>query len=237
MLVNAPQPKWAEQDEPATTTDAGRQVAKALTGSVSKLPSFFAYESVAGGAGKRAIDIVVATLTAPLWMLAVLVGAAALSLRKAPRRAALSAHRRIGYGGKAFACWRLNVRQPSAEIFALPGLATGAAPAAGGRFTAIDLIERLPEMWNVLRGEMSLVGPRPVTSDEFTELGWSRKYYASARPGFVSSSDCGEALGSSRQSHKHYVRDWSFARDMRILQCAANRLVRGPKSGVRASGA
>ncbi len=231
MLLKMPEQKRAERSSASQKAVVWRQAAKTQPSAESDVPCVFVYGSVVGGVGKRAADILVALLTAPIWMLAVLTAAAVLRLRKAPRRPVLSAHRRIGFGGKSFKSWRMNATLPSAEILPLPGCAASPPPAQGTawRIAWIELIERLPEMWSVLRGDMSLVGPRPLTAEAFGALGWPRKYYASARPGFVSANHGHETRGSPKLSYRHYQRDWSFAVDMRVLQGAAKQLARAAK--------
>jgi len=211
----------AEQNPPSQAAALDRRPAPRQP--VSEMPRFFVYGKEVGGAGKRAVDIVIAALTAPVWMLALAMAALVIKARR-PSRRAVSAHRRVGYGGKLFESWSLNVSAPSAQILSLPGLATNAPPAP--RSAWVSLIERLPEMWNVLRGEMSLVGPRPLTNQAFDALGWPRKHYASARPGIIAPHVTGRGDGGRVSSYKRYVMEWSFALDMRTLRQAAQRLMR-----------
>src|SRR5258708_32394392 len=54
-----------------------------------------------------------------------------------------------------------------------------------GRFLRRTSLDELPQLWNVLRGDMSLVGPRPVVPDELRRYGRKCPIFLSARPGIT----------------------------------------------------
>ncbi len=54
-----------------------------------------------------------------------------------------------------------------------------------GRFLRKTSLDELPQLWNVLRGEMSLVGPRPIVADEMERYGSVLPLYLSVRPGLT----------------------------------------------------
>jgi exopolysaccharide production protein ExoY len=104
------------------------------------------------------------------------------------RRAPLVAHRRLGRDGRPF--WMLKFRTmwpceaSGARLIeklqdnAVPEIKTGADPRITSRFAAFcrtHSIDELPQLWHVARGEMSFVGPRPMTLKE-----WSKHYGDSA---------------------------------------------------------
>lgn len=115
---------------------------------------------------------------------------------------AFYAHRRIGLGGREFGCmkFRSMVVDSDSRLAAL--LERDAAARAEwqetrklrndprvtgiGRFLRATSLDELPQLINVLRGEMSLVGPRPVTAGELaTYYGAAAEHYTAVRPGIT----------------------------------------------------
>ena len=125
---------------------------------------------------KRAIDLGLVLLSAPLWL--PLVSLAAIAIRLESRGPVLYPHRRIGEGGREFNMIKFRSMVPDAERLRDQLVqATGQDPrhpkirndpriTRVGAFIRSVSIDELPQFLNVLRGEMSLVGPRPPTPDE-----------------------------------------------------------------------
>ena len=86
-----------------------------------------------------------------------------------------------------------------------------------------DLIERLPELISILKGDMSLVGARPLSHGAFYASRRSFKYYASARPGFVNASQCDLTDDAEAPLLRSYAKQWSLALDRRIIMLALRR--------------
>ncbi|GAC1326963.1 MAG: hypothetical protein NVSMB26_00020 [Beijerinckiaceae bacterium] len=82
-------------------------------------------------------------------------------------------------------------------------------------------LDELPQLINVLRGEMSLVGPRPVIEDELFLYGPHATTYTSVRPGLTGPWQISgrSDLSYDERIHldRHYVENWSFRRDLAIL--------------------
>tara|TARA_B100000686_G_scaffold38015_1_gene39445 strand:+ start:152 stop:580 length:429 start_codon:yes stop_codon:yes gene_type:complete len=81
--------------------------------------------------------------------------------------------------------------------------------------------DELPQLWNVLIGEMSLVGPRPIVNDEIQKYGTAFKFYKMVRPGITGHW---QVSGRSKTSYTQrveldtfYVRNWSIWLDMHII--------------------
>jgi exopolysaccharide production protein ExoY len=111
------------------------------------------------------------------------------------------AHRRIGYGGRAFGCIKFRTMRVDAE--ALLSDLLSSIPAAReewardqklrqdprvtplGRWLRTTSIDELPQLINVLRGEMNLVGPRPIVEAEIARYGDRFRHYCSVKPGIT----------------------------------------------------
>ena len=110
------------------------------------------------GAAKRLCDLVGATLLAVL--LAPFIGMAALLVVAALGRPVLFRQVRTGIHGQAFTLYKFRTMRPG-------GGEPGSQDDDGrltrvGRFLRATSLDELPELWNVVRGDMSLVGPRPL---------------------------------------------------------------------------
>ena len=106
-----------------------------------------------------------------------------------------------------------------------------------GRFLRSSSIDELPELWNVLRGDMSLVGPRPLLTEYLDQYTPEQRRRHDMRPGFT-----GWAAVNGRHASKFeerlaldvwYVEHWSLGLDLRILGLTAIHVLR--RSDVRAT--
>ena len=113
----------------------------------------------------------------------------------------LFAHYRVGYEGKLFRCMKFrtmlrnseevlsdllrNDPQARAEWERDHKLLNDPRVTRIGRFLRRSSLDELPQLLNVLRGEMNLVGPRPITVAELARYGRVRWHYLSVRPGIT----------------------------------------------------
>lgn len=109
--------------------------------------------------GKRAFDVAAVIVTAPLWI--VLGGAVGLFVRLASPGPAIFRQRRTGQNGEPFVMYKFRTMAVDAES-AGPRFAARRDPRLirGGGFLRASRLDEIPQLWNVLRGDMSLVGPR-----------------------------------------------------------------------------
>jgi lipopolysaccharide/colanic/teichoic acid biosynthesis glycosyltransferase len=90
-----------------------------------------------------------------------------------------------------------------------------------GRFLRVTSLDELPQLINVIRGDMSLVGPRPIVEDEVVRYAEHIDHYAAVRPGITGlwqvSGRSDVDYDQRVQLDCRYVREWSFIGDMIIL--------------------
>ncbi|HWF46899.1 MAG TPA: sugar transferase [Bryobacteraceae bacterium] len=184
---------------------------------------------------KRVLDIILAgsaiVLLAPLLTLCFL---ACLFTSPGP---AIFRHRRVGFGGKRFACLKFRTMLHDSQDCLRDYLASN--PEANKeweathklqfdpRVTAIGAILRktsldeLPQLFNVLMGDMSIVGPRPVTEEELSKYSNSAGAYLSCRPGITGlwqvSGRSGTTYSKRVACDSYYAANWSMTLDLKIL--------------------
>lgn len=147
---------------------------------------------------KRAFDLCLAILLLPI-ISPVLVGLwAVVRTEGGP---GFFGHRRIGKNGRVFRCWKIRTMVPDAEERLVAFLKSNPEAADEwardhkltndpritqlGRFLRESSLDELPQIWNVLKGEMSFVGPRPVVRDEMRKYGLARTAYLTMKPGIT----------------------------------------------------
>jgi lipopolysaccharide/colanic/teichoic acid biosynthesis glycosyltransferase len=191
---------------------------------------------------KRAFDILMVLLLALIVLPAVLVFGLLIRLDGGP---AFYSQLRVGRNGRVFRFWKLRTMNVDAERRLAVLLETDSAARAEwtttqklkndpritplGRLLRKTSLDELPQLWNVLKGDMSLVGPRPMLPSQ-APLYPGRAYY-SLRPGltgFWQISDRNETSFASRAAFDaDYSRRLSFLTDMLVLLATAWVVVRG----------
>lgn len=145
---------------------------------------------------KRVLDIAGALAIGLVFSPLILVIAVRMAQEGGP---VLFRHRRIGQGGKTFECLKFRTMVPNAEQILKELLEKDPEARAEwlrdhklrsdprvtrlGRFLRKTSLDELPQLWNVLRGEMSLVGPRPIVKEEMLRYGRYLPAYLAAKPG------------------------------------------------------
>lgn len=134
--------------------------------------------------GKRIVDLALVVSALPVALPLILVMALPV-MRDGGKP--FFGHRRMGRGGKSFSCWKLRSMVPDAAERLKDHLAANPAARAEweatfklkddpritrfGRFLRHSSIDELPQPWNILKGELSVVGPRPVTRTGLAQYG------------------------------------------------------------------
>ena len=184
---------------------------------------------------KRASDILIALSGIFLLVPLLVICFAAITLSSPGP--VLFRHRRIGFNGKPFFCLKFRTMVTDAPQRLERLLESDPAAAAewastcklrhDPRITLIGTLLRkssldeLPQLFNVLRGEMSIVGPRPVTEEELTRYSNSVNAYLACRPGITG---LWQVSGRSSTSYSRrvacdtfYAQNWSMTLDAKIL--------------------
>lgn len=175
-----------------------------------------------GGAMKRALDLVLAL--SALVLLMPLIGLVALLVAANVGRPVLCRYTRIGFGGRPFGCYVFRT---------MPQGAPYARPTPFGDLLQRSGLEKLPLLLNVLKGEMSCVGPRPLVADELLPHGGDAEPYLMARPGMTGTWQLGPDLPSRAEEAAlgtAYVRNWSVQRDIGILVRSIPAIVRAERA-------
>ena len=144
---------------------------------------------------------------------------------------------RIGYHGRTFRCWKFRSMVTDADAVLARVLSTSREAREEwerdhklkvdpritlvGRFLRSTSLDELPQLWNVVRGEMSLVGPRPIVVAEVGRYGSRFHDYCTCRPGITG---LWQVSGRNDVSYRRrvaidtlYARTRSFRMDVSIL--------------------
>jgi lipopolysaccharide/colanic/teichoic acid biosynthesis glycosyltransferase len=180
---------------------------------------------------KRGFDLVVSTalsvVTAPL------VAALALLVALESRGHPIYTQTRVGQGGRPFQIFKLRTMVSGAEHVGA-GLAISAGDTRITRIGALlrrYSLDELPNLWNVVRGEMSIVGPRPTLQHQVDSYTEHQRRRLSVKPGIT-----GWAQVNGRAAlpwperielDVWYVEHRSMALDLRILRQTLGQVVNG----------
>ena len=185
--------------------------------------------------GKRTFDVVV-SLSA-LLVLSPLLVAIAASVWLSSRGPVLFRNSRIGLRGKSFKAWKFRSMVPNADSVLASYLKEHPELQAEwdrdcklkndpritwvGRFIRRTSLDELPQLWNVLVGEMSLVGPRPILTEEVKKYGLTFREYRQVVPGITGLWQVSGRNNTTYEERlfyvEHYVRHWSPWMDIYIL--------------------
>nr|WP_245498142.1 sugar transferase [Hansschlegelia quercus] len=188
-----------------------------------------------GGGAKRAIDVVFSALAIafllPVFLLII------LAVRASSKGPVFYGHARRGFCGATFKCLKFRTmvvngdevlkrhlaENPEARIewSETRKLRNDPRVTGIGKILRKSSLDELPQLLNVLRGEMSIVGPRPVVTAELANYGDHASDYLQTRPGITG---LWQISGRSDTSYaqrlafdSEYVRTWSTAKDIRIM--------------------
>ncbi|MEM9435143.1 MAG: sugar transferase [Pseudomonadota bacterium] len=202
--------------------------------------------------GKRTLDLLLAcAMLLAFWPLFLLI---IVALRLRGVRSPIYRHQRVGFNGRPFNClkfrtmvenaearldeilredpvareeWRVY-RKLSSDARIIPGI---------GKALRVTSLDELPQLFNVLAGDMSIVGPRPVTSEELAHYQSNVGYYLSVKPGLTGPWQIGGRSDSTFEERVSkdvwYVKNISFHTDVDLVLRTAASLLSGSLTGAR----
>jgi len=200
---------------------------------------------------KRALDLTCILLTAPVWV--PLAGLIALLVKAVSRGPVLYRQQRIGYLGRQFQCLKFRTMKvdadPTLHQQHMRGLMHSSGPMTkldqhgdprlipGGWLLRALGLDELPQLWNVLKGQMSLVGPRPCTPYELEHYQpWQLQRFV-VLPGLTG---LWQVNGKNRTTFEemvrldiHYVQHKSLGMDLMILAKTVPVLLKQLHDGLR----
>lgn len=184
---------------------------------------------------KRVFDVALGSLLFLVSLpLAVLIAAAILMESGRP---VFYAHTRIGKGGRSFRLWKFRSMvtngdealqryleqhpERAVEWLLSHKLKEDPRVTRVGRSLRKRSLDELPQFWNVLRGDMSLVGPRPIVAEEVLKQGHGFRLYSRVKPGLTGlwqvSGRNDTSYHKRVQLDSSYVCNWTPWLDLRIL--------------------
>ncbi len=190
------------------------------------------------GACKATLDFALAlgllVLTAPL------VAAAMMLIKLTSRGPALYTQTRLGKGGRPFIIYKLRTMVHRCENLTGPRWSTPGDPRITwlGRILRKTHVDELPQLWNVLRGDMSLVGPRPERPEFVPQLEQAIPHYRArlfVKPGVTGLAQVQLPPDTDLASVRlklaydlHYVQYGGLWLDFRILACTGLKVLAMP---------
>lgn len=188
---------------------------------------------------KRTFDVIGST--ALLLLAAPVMALVALAIKLEDGGPIIFRQERVGLKGEAFKCLKFRSMCVDAEarLAALAAENQGAGPlfklthdpriTKVGRFIRRFSLDELPQLWNALRGDMSLVGPRPALPTEVAQYDSDTRRRLDVRPGLTGlwqvSGRSNLSWDDTVRLDLYYVDNWSMTQDLMILARTAKAVV------------
>lgn len=189
-----------------------------------------------GGRSKRAFDLGFSLIA--LFSVSLLFVAVMAMIRLSSKGPVFYVHHRVGYGGRSFPCLKFRTMVVDADERLRRLLETDAKARREfelfqklkrdpriipgiGSFLRTTSLDELPQLINVLLGQMSVVGPRPVTKEELGKYKEAVQDYFRSRPGITGLWQVSGRNDLSFEDRvkidQAYIYRWSFLQDLRII--------------------
>jgi Undecaprenyl-phosphate galactose phosphotransferase WbaP len=184
---------------------------------------------------KRAIDLGLCVILVPFLLFLTAIIAACIAVESG--FPVFYSQERIGYDGRVFRIWKFRTMVKDAAAILERTLASDPQLRTDwmanqklcddpritrvGKILRKSSLDELPQLWNVIKGEMSLVGPRPIVHEEIAKYSGAYSQYTKTTPGVTG---LWQVSGRSRTSYAervaydtYYVRNWSVWLDIYLL--------------------
>ena len=201
---------------------------------IARSPAQVAVPVGAAAVAKRLLDVIGAVVLGVVFSPLILV---IVFLMRKGSGSVIYRHRRVGRGGQMFSCLKFRTMIPNADQVLRTLLENDPELQAEwvrdhklrhdprvtrlGRFLRRTSLDELPQLVNVLRGEMSLVGPRPVVREELLRYGRNVGTYLAVKPGITG---LWQVTGRNDTDYRrrvvldtYYVRNQNLLLDLYIL--------------------
>ena len=180
-----------------------------------------------GAACKRLLDI--AGAVCGLVILSPVIGAVAIAVRASMGRPILFRQVRAGLNGRPFTLYKFRTMLESSSAEIDPSTDAARLTNIGALLRNLSLDE-LPQLWNVLKGEMSLIGPRPLLMEYLPHYSAEQSRRHWMKPGITGLA---QIRGRNAVTWEEkfawdvsYVDHWSLALDLRILLATIAKVIR-----------
>lgn len=196
--------------------------------------------SLLGHAVKRSFDIGLSAFL--LLLFSPVIGLCALLVKMEDGGPAIYSQERIGRGGKPFQIYKFRSMRVNAEEQGSPALYSGEEDprlTRVGRFLRVHHLDELPQLWNVLRGDMSFIGYRPERQyyiDQIMQCNARYRYLFQIRPGVTSYAtlyngytDTLAKMLTRLDLDLYYLRNHSIWFDIKVLGLSFLSIVSGKK--------
>lgn len=190
---------------------------------------------------KRFMDVCISLLLLIAWFPLMLV--VAILIKTTSRGPVFFKQQRVGYNGRLFTLWKFRTMVNDADTLKerLKDLNEVYGPAFKikddpritkiGKFLRRTSIDEIPQLWNVLRGDMSLVGPRPPVPKEVEQYILRDRRRLSVKPGITGVWQvCGRncvPFDKWMEMDRQYIDEWSIWLDLKILAKTLPAVFRG----------
>lgn len=187
---------------------------------------------------KRSMDIIIASIALLLFAPIIIICIILLKL-EGQSGSIFYNGKRIGKNARKFHCWKIRTMKPNSdyllydllkkdhkarsewEIYRKLKIPDPRVTTKTARFIRKTSIDELPQLWNVLKGDMSIVGPRPILENEVALFGNSIAEYILIKPGITG---LWQVSGRNNTSFEHriywdgcYAQNWSLWNDIVII--------------------